>query len=192
MLLTGQSAPSFSLPDADMQTVSLSSYKGRKNVVLYFYPRDDTPGCTLEAIEFSDHEAHERGAILQRECLLLRIRADLDLEVRWRLHDEHIHAVHAVLLRLLERPLVIHFRHRRLVLVVHTRLHLRGDFLERLDEHALAQRALHLADHLHGVGLHLLGKERAIVNHPAAARAAESRAEEQHREDAQHACEDAA
>ena len=142
--------------------------------------------------EFSDHEAHERGAILQRECLLLRIRADLDLKVRRRLHEEHIHAVHAVLLRLLERPLVIHFRHRRLVLVVHTRLHLRGDFLERLDEHALAQRALHLADHLHGVGLRLLGKERAIVNHTAAARAAESRAEEQHREDAQHACEDAA
>ena len=39
-----------------MQTVSLSSYRGRKNVVLYFYPRDGTPGCTLEAIDFSDHE----------------------------------------------------------------------------------------------------------------------------------------
>ena len=64
MLLTGQSAPSFSLPDAGMQTVSLSSYKGRKNVVLYFYPRDDTPGCTLEAIEFSDHEAQFGHSVL--------------------------------------------------------------------------------------------------------------------------------
>ena len=54
MLQPGQAAPSFSLPDADMQSVSLGAFKGRKNVVLYFYPRDGTPGCTLEAIDFSD------------------------------------------------------------------------------------------------------------------------------------------
>jgi peroxiredoxin Q/BCP len=39
-----------------MQTFSLTSQHGKKNVVLYFYPRDDTPGCTLEANEFSDLE----------------------------------------------------------------------------------------------------------------------------------------
>ena len=46
-------APHFELPDADMQTFSLTAQHG-KNVVLYFYPRDDTPGCTLEANEFTD------------------------------------------------------------------------------------------------------------------------------------------
>jgi len=54
MLQTGHAAPSFTLPDSDMALVKLADYKGRQNVVLYFYPRDDTPGCTLEAIEFSD------------------------------------------------------------------------------------------------------------------------------------------
>lgn len=55
MLQVGQPAPGFSLPDSDMEMVKLSSYKG-KNVALYFYPKDDTPGCTIEAIDFSDHE----------------------------------------------------------------------------------------------------------------------------------------
>jgi len=53
MLQPGSHAPEFTLPDADMEVIKLSRYKG-KNVVLYFYPRDDTPGCTQEAIEFSD------------------------------------------------------------------------------------------------------------------------------------------
>jgi len=56
MLQAGQTAPGFSLPDADMAMVSLSDFKGSKHVVLYFYPKDDTPGCTMEAIEFSDME----------------------------------------------------------------------------------------------------------------------------------------
>lgn len=55
MLQTGDLAPDFSLPDADMETCKLSRLRGR-TVVLYFYPRDDTPSCTLEAIEFSDLE----------------------------------------------------------------------------------------------------------------------------------------
>lgn len=53
MLQTGQAAPSFNLPDADMVNVKLADYKGQ-HIVLYFYPRDDTPGCTIEATEFSD------------------------------------------------------------------------------------------------------------------------------------------
>lgn len=55
-LTTGMEAPHFELPDADMQTFSLTSQQDKKNVVLYFYPKDDTPGCTLEANEFSDLE----------------------------------------------------------------------------------------------------------------------------------------
>lgn len=54
MLQPGHAAPNFSLPDADMAMVKLADYKGRQHVILYFYPRDDTPGCTLEATEFSD------------------------------------------------------------------------------------------------------------------------------------------
>jgi thioredoxin-dependent peroxiredoxin len=55
----GNRAPDFELPDADMNIVRLADYcQGDQpsNVVLYFYVRDDTPGCTAEAIEFSDLE----------------------------------------------------------------------------------------------------------------------------------------
>ena len=53
MLTPGQAAPDFSLPDSDMQIVDLVDLRG-KNVVLYFYPKDDTTGCTIEALEFTD------------------------------------------------------------------------------------------------------------------------------------------
>jgi len=53
MLETHQKAPDFTSVDQHNNQVSLSDYAGRKNVVLYFYPRDDTPGCTIEAREFS-------------------------------------------------------------------------------------------------------------------------------------------
>ena len=56
MLKVGEVAPTFDLPDGDMNVVSLSAYLGVNNVVLYFYPKDDTPGCTREAIDFSDRE----------------------------------------------------------------------------------------------------------------------------------------
>src|SRR5262245_65661778 len=56
LLQPGQSAPGFELPDADMNSVSLEGFRNRRNVVLYFYPKDDTPGCTLEAIDFSELE----------------------------------------------------------------------------------------------------------------------------------------
>jgi len=48
----GEKAPAFSLKNQDDQTVKLSDYKGRW-VVLYFYPKDDTPGCTIEACDFT-------------------------------------------------------------------------------------------------------------------------------------------
>jgi peroxiredoxin Q/BCP len=52
----GKPAPSFTLPDTDGTTHSLSDYAG-KTVVLYFYPKDDTPGCTKEACGFRDLHA---------------------------------------------------------------------------------------------------------------------------------------
>jgi peroxiredoxin Q/BCP len=55
-LVTGIDAPHFELPDSDMKNFSLTSQQGKKNVVLYFYPRDDTPGCTLEANDFTGLE----------------------------------------------------------------------------------------------------------------------------------------
>ena len=59
-LQVGHIASNFGLPDADMNMVKLSEFKGKKNVVLYFYPKDDTPGCTIEAIDFSDMEEEFR------------------------------------------------------------------------------------------------------------------------------------
>jgi peroxiredoxin Q/BCP len=50
----GQPAPDFKLASTDDQEVSLSDFKGKQAVVLYFYPRDDTPGCTAEACSFRD------------------------------------------------------------------------------------------------------------------------------------------
>lgn len=55
LLKAGDRAPAFSNPDADMRVVELSQFHGQA-LVLYFYVRDDTPGCTTEAIEFSERE----------------------------------------------------------------------------------------------------------------------------------------
>jgi len=53
-LQVGDRAPDFTLPSSSGKNVRLSSLKG-KQVVLYFYPRDDTPGCTIEACSFRDN-----------------------------------------------------------------------------------------------------------------------------------------
>jgi len=55
-LKTGTPAPDFSLPDQNGKTHALSDYKG-KWLVVYFYPKDDTPGCTLEACNFRDNHS---------------------------------------------------------------------------------------------------------------------------------------
>jgi len=55
-LEVGDTAPAFSLPDADGNTVKLSDFKGRK-VIVYFYPAASTPGCTKEACDFRDNLA---------------------------------------------------------------------------------------------------------------------------------------
>jgi peroxiredoxin len=53
MLEKHQQAPQFSAKNQSNETVSLSDYLGKNNVVLYFYPKDDTPGCTIEANQFT-------------------------------------------------------------------------------------------------------------------------------------------
>jgi len=64
-LEVGDKAPDFSLPDQDGSTVTLKSLKG-KQVVLYFYPKDDTSGCTKEACDFRDSLApiKKAGAVV--------------------------------------------------------------------------------------------------------------------------------
>jgi peroxiredoxin Q/BCP len=97
-LQAGQAAPAFELPDAEMEAVSLERYRDRNIVVLYFYPRDDTPACTLEAIEFSDmdddfkrlgavvigvnmDDCLSHGEFLDKHGLAVQLLADVDGEV---------------------------------------------------------------------------------------------------------------
>jgi len=98
LLLAGQSAPGFELPDADMQAVSLDGFRNRSNVVLYFYPRDDTPSCTMQAIDFSDKldeftnletvvlgismdDCLSHGSFRDKHGLAMQLLADVDGEV---------------------------------------------------------------------------------------------------------------
>jgi peroxiredoxin Q/BCP len=97
----GDTAPDFELPDDSGQTLRLSGFRGRKAVVLYFYPKDDTPGCTKEACTFRDQyqdfvdagaevigvssdssDSHARFASKYR--LPFRLAADRDGAVRKR------------------------------------------------------------------------------------------------------------
>ncbi len=65
MLLPGDAAPDFVLPDPDGKDVRLSTFSG-KPIVLYFYPKDNTPGCTIEAKRFRDEyeEIARHGAVV--------------------------------------------------------------------------------------------------------------------------------
>ncbi len=54
MLEKNQLAPDFTAPDQNNKVINLSEYRDNKNVVLYFYPKDDTTGCTLEARQFTE------------------------------------------------------------------------------------------------------------------------------------------
>jgi peroxiredoxin Q/BCP len=58
----GRPAPDFSLPSTTGENISLKQFKGKKTVVLYFYPKDATPGCTREACDFRDHTAEFEAA----------------------------------------------------------------------------------------------------------------------------------
>jgi thioredoxin-dependent peroxiredoxin len=71
MLKEGDKAPTFSLTDENGETVSSSDFAGKK-VVVYFYPKDDTPGCTKEACGFRDNY----DDILQKGAVVIGISAD--------------------------------------------------------------------------------------------------------------------
>jgi peroxiredoxin Q/BCP len=65
-------APAFSLPDADGNKVSLSQFKGKSNVVLYFYPRAMTPGCTVQACGIRD----SKRALAKLDTVVLGVSPD--------------------------------------------------------------------------------------------------------------------
>ncbi|MCL2829945.1 MAG: peroxiredoxin [Betaproteobacteria bacterium] len=71
-LKPGQQAPEFSLFDADMEQVSLSDFRNRTNVILYFYPKDNTPQCALQATDFSDHE----DEFAKNDCVIIGVSRD--------------------------------------------------------------------------------------------------------------------
>jgi len=98
MLQPGQPAPDFELPDADMGMVTLSNYAGQANVVLYFYPKDDTPGCTTEAVDFTNlaesfeglntvvlgisrDDCASHAAFIEKHGLNVRLLADTEGEI---------------------------------------------------------------------------------------------------------------
>lgn len=113
MLHAGESAPVISLPDADMEAFESAQLLGKRHMVLFFYPKDGTPYCTLEAIDFSDHESEynrlgcEVIGISRDDCLAhadfrdkhglsIRLLSDQDGEVcrkfgvmHYREHDGH-------------------------------------------------------------------------------------------------------
>jgi peroxiredoxin Q/BCP len=70
-LKVGEKAPDFSLPDENGKTVKLKDFKGR-DVMLYFYPKDDTPGCTKEACGFR----HSMASITKTDAVVLGVSLD--------------------------------------------------------------------------------------------------------------------
>ncbi len=70
-LAVGTDAPAFTVKDTNGKTVSLSDYAG-KTVVLYFYPKDDTPGCTKQACSFRDASTEYQG----KDVIVLGVSAD--------------------------------------------------------------------------------------------------------------------
>ena len=83
MVEEGDTAPDFELPDQDGQPVRLSSLRGR-TVVLYFYPRADTPGCTAQACGIRDHAADYEAA----NAVVLGVSPDEPAKLR-RFADRH-------------------------------------------------------------------------------------------------------
>jgi len=80
----GKPAPDFTLPSTSGESVSLRSFKGKKTVILYFYPKDETPGCTREACDFRDHHAE----LEQHQVVVLGVSTD-GLESHRHFIDKH-------------------------------------------------------------------------------------------------------
>ena len=74
MLKPGTTAPQFSATLDDGTTFDLSAYRGQKNVVLYFYPKDFTPGCTSQACSFRDNYAR----IEEHDAIIIGVSGDTE------------------------------------------------------------------------------------------------------------------
>jgi peroxiredoxin Q/BCP len=72
MLHKGEVAPAFTLPDADMEFFDFESLRGNQHAVLFFYPKDGTPYCTMDAADFSDHETD----FARLNCVILGVSRD--------------------------------------------------------------------------------------------------------------------
>lgn len=83
MLEPGKKAPAFTLPNQDGEKVKLTDLKGRR-VVLYFYPKADTPGCTTQACGIRDHAAD----YADRDVVVLGVSPDPVAKVK-KFHDKH-------------------------------------------------------------------------------------------------------
>ena len=99
MIEAGMAAPDFELPDQNGRRVRLSGFRGRSAVVVYFYPKDDTSGCTIEACRFrddfekfqaagaevigiSDDSEHSHGAFVSKYKLPFTLLSDKGGSVR--------------------------------------------------------------------------------------------------------------
>jgi len=71
MIAAGEPAPDFTLPADDGRRIALKDFRG-KRVVLYFYPKDDTPGCTKEACSFRDN----LGRVTAKGAIVLGVSRD--------------------------------------------------------------------------------------------------------------------
>jgi peroxiredoxin Q/BCP len=71
-LKEGDAAPDFTLSDAEGNPISLQQFKGKKKVVLYFYPKDMTPGCTQEACDFTA----QQGRFSRQDAVILGVSFD--------------------------------------------------------------------------------------------------------------------
>lgn len=135
-LQAGQPAPHFSLPDADMEPFDSAALLGKEHLVVFFYPKDGTPYCTLEAIDFSDHESEFKRlgctvvGISRDDCLAHADFCDRHgLSIRL-LSDEDGAVCH--------KFGVLHYRehdgHKKLCLI-------RSTFI--IDKHGVIRHALH-------------------------------------------------
>ena len=83
-LKEGSRAPAFRLTSSEDRVISLSEFKGKKAVVLFFYPKDNTPGCTIEACDFRDGYSKFKA----RKTVVLGI-SFADLKSHQRFIDKH-------------------------------------------------------------------------------------------------------
>lgn len=94
MLETGIKAPEFTLKNQDGEEVSLKDFRGKK-VILYFYPKDNTPGCTTQACSFGDRypQIQEKGAVVlgvskDSVALIRNLRRNIIFLLRfWRIRS---------------------------------------------------------------------------------------------------------